>query len=157
MHAMVRVQLADLNDPAQQASIIELLDMYCRDPFGQGQPLSPEARRNLIPGLKGHGGAKVFLAHDRQATVGLAVCFVGFSTFRGRPLLNIHDIAVEPKWRGLGVGRALLTAIEAEARQLACCKITMEVRSNNDRAKRLYAQEGYQGSDPENWFWTKEL
>jgi ribosomal protein S18 acetylase RimI-like enzyme len=154
---MIRVQLADLNDAAQQASIIELLDMYCRDPFGDGKPLSGDARANLIPGLKAHGGARVFLAYDREATVGLAICFVGFSTFRGRPLLNIHDIAVEPKWRGLGVGRALLAAVEAEAKRLAGCKITMEVRSNNERAMRLYLQEGYQGTEPETWFWTKEL
>ena len=154
---MADVRLANLDDSADQAAIIELLDMYCRDEFGDGAPLSDEARLNLIPGLKAHGGSKVFLAFDRSVAVGLAICFAGFSSFKGKPLLNIHDIAVRPESRGQGVGRALLDAISREAQRLGCCKVTLEVRSDNERAKALYASEGFAGTDPQTWFWTKPL
>ncbi len=154
---MVDVHLADLASPTDQADTIALLDMYCRDAFGDSAPLSDEARRNLIPGLRAHGGAKVFLARLDGRAVGLAICFVGFSSFRAQPLINIHDIAVSPDVRGSGIGRALLGAVEAEAQRLGCCKVTLEVRSDNEVAKRAYAAAGFRGTEPESWFWAKPV
>jgi ribosomal protein S18 acetylase RimI-like enzyme len=148
---------ADLDDPRHQAAIVELLDSYSRDPFGEGKPLEPEARERLIPGLKAHGGAVVLLAYEQGQPVGLALCLLGFSSFRGRPLLNIHDLAVRPEARGRGVGRQLLEALEVEARRLGCCKLTLEVRSDNTRAMELYRKVGFEPGEPPTWFWTRKL
>jgi ribosomal protein S18 acetylase RimI-like enzyme len=157
----MHVRLANLHDPADGQLVVELLDMYCRDEFGDSAPLSPKARENLIPGLLQHGGARVYLAFSSDAAdangIGVAICMLGFSSFRGARLLNIHDIAVVPAGRGQGVGAALLTFLEADAQSLGCCKITMEVRSDNERAKKLYQRIGYHGSVPESWFWSKLL
>src|SRR3954469_8732420 len=97
--------LADLSNSEHQQSIVDLLDMYCRDQFGDGKPLSAHARENLIPGLIQHGGARVFLAYEDDQPLGVAICMLGFSSFRGKPLINIHDIAVSPAARGKGIGR----------------------------------------------------
>jgi len=153
----VKTLLADLSNPKHQAAIVDLLDMYCRDEFGDGKPLAPQARENLIPGLIKHGGGRVLLAYDGDQPVGVAICLVGFSSFRGRPLINIHDIAVSPQARGQGVGRQLLSAVEADARTLGCCKVTLEVRSDNARAMGLYQSAGFKPSDPETLFWTQKL
>ncbi len=75
--------------------------------------------------------------------VGISVCFVGFSTFSARPLINIHDLAVLPAQRGNGVGRQLLAGVERKARDLGCCKVTLEVLENNRRALKLYAAAGF--------------
>jgi ribosomal protein S18 acetylase RimI-like enzyme len=149
--------LADLANPAHQAAIIDLLDMYCRDEFGDSKPLSAEARANLIPGLIKHGGARVFLAFEENEPVGLALCFIGFSSFRAKPLINIHDIAVSPQARGRGIGRQLLNAVEQDARTLGCCKVTLEVRSDNVRAQGVYRAAGFKSSQPETFFWTQAL
>ena len=153
----VRILLADLTNPEHQAAIVEMLDMYCRDGFGDSKPLSDEARENLIPGLQKHGGARVHLAYDGQQPVGVAICLVGFSSFRGKPLVNIHDIAVSPSARGQGVGRKLLDAVAADARALGCCKVTLEVRSDNARAMGLYRSVGFEPSQPETFFWSQKL
>jgi ribosomal protein S18 acetylase RimI-like enzyme len=92
--------------------------------------------------------------------VGLAVCFLGFSTFQARPLLNIHDLAVRPNHRGAGVGGALLGAVESEALRMGCCKVTLEVRTDNHTAQSLYRRAGFgPGTDPSFGyaFWTKTL
>ena len=149
------ILLADLADPAHQAAIVDLLDMYCRDEFGDGKPLSAESRANLIPGLVKHGGARVYLAYEENEPVGLALCFVGFSSFRAKPLINIHDIAVRPQVRGRGIGRQLLSAVEQDARALGCCKVTLEVRSDNVRAQGVYRAAGFKSSQPETWFWSQ--
>jgi len=151
------VVLADLANPAHQAAIVDLLDMYCRDPFGDSRPLSTEARAGMIAGLVKHGGARVFLAYADGVPAGIAVCFLGFSTFKAQPLLNIHDIAVAPQFRGLGLGRQLLAAAEMHARELGCCKVTLEVRADNMLAQQAYRQAGFQSTEPETWFWSRPL
>ncbi len=151
------VILSDLANPKQQAAIVELLDMYCRDEFGDSQPLSDHARTNLIPGLVKHGGARVFLAYDGDQALGMAICMLGFSSFRGKPLINVHDIAVSPEARGKGVGRQLLLAVETEARALGCCKVTLEVRSDNARGMGLYKSVGFKPSEPETFFWSQTV
>src|SRR5688572_22539473 len=123
---MATVVLANLDDTCHQSAIVAMLDMYCRDDFGDGKPLSAEARDRLIPGLKRHGGARVFLAYDDEQPAGVAICLLGFSTFRGLPVLNIHDIAVAPALRGRGIGQQLLAAVEAHARASGCGKVTLE-------------------------------
>ena len=154
---MPDIFLADLSNAEHQAAIIDLLDMYCRDEFGDRQPLSPDAREHLIPGLVKHGGARVYLAYDGPTPIGLAICLVGFSSFRARPLVNVHDIAVSPAARGQGIGRHLLERIEQDARVLGCCKVTLEVRSDNGRAMRLYRSVGFKASEPETLFWSQSL
>jgi ribosomal protein S18 acetylase RimI-like enzyme len=41
------------------------------------------------------------------------------------------------------VGRLLLAAVERKARELGCCKVTLEVLENNRRARELYAAVGF--------------
>ena len=154
---MSNVILAELDNAAHQSAIIAMLDMYARDGFGDGKPLSAEARERLIPGLKKHGGARVFLAYEDNQPVGVAICLLGFSTFRGLPVLNIHDIAVAPEFRGRGIGSALLAAVEAHARTLGCGKVTLEVRSDNARGMAAYRRAGFESTQPETWFWSRRL
>ncbi len=71
------------------------------------------------------------------------MCFVGLSTFSALPLLNIHDLAVRPEFRGTGLGRALLDAAEDEARERGCCKLTLEVQEDNTRARSVYRAFGF--------------
>ena len=75
---------------------------------------------------------------------GIVNCFEGVSTFRAEPLLNIHDIAVAAKFRRRGVGAALLDAVEAGARALGCCKITLEVLEGNTSAIAAYLKTGFE-------------
>jgi ribosomal protein S18 acetylase RimI-like enzyme len=154
---------ADLDRPQHQQAIIELVDHYARDPFGAGRPLAEEVRRILVDGLR-NAGAVVFLATaDGQsgpvapAFIGLAVCLPSFSTFKARPVLNIHDLVVHQSARGQGVGRRLLAAVEEEARRSGCCKITLEVRADNLAAQQLYRSLGIAEVDGQTYFWSKSL
>ena len=139
----VRVIAADLKKPAHQRAVLALTDAYSRDPFGDGKPLRPAVRRQLIRGLRKHPTTLVMLAFDGATPVGSAVCFLGFSTFAARPLINIHDLVVLPSHRGRGIGQMLLAAVERRARKLGCCKLTLEVLTNNRRALRSYETFGF--------------
>src|SRR5262245_5275866 len=99
--------------------------------MGVGKALPEEVRRGLIPGLQRQPTTLVFLAWHGTTPVGIAICFVGFSTFLALPLINIHDLAVLPTYRGQGVGRLLLEQVAAKGGELGCCKLTLEVRADN--------------------------
>ncbi|WP_374414717.1 N-acetyltransferase family protein [Novosphingobium colocasiae] len=156
------VRLADYGDATDAAAVIDLLDAYARDPMGGGAPLADRVRTSLVSMLAAHPGAFTLLAFLDGRPAGFANCFTGLSTFAARPLVNIHDIAVAPGQRGTGIGKALMLAIEAEARVRGACKITLEVLSGNVRAKALYAALGYgdYALDPQAGtaqFWEKKL
>ena len=134
---------ADLSRSDHQDATLHLLDAYSRDPMGDGQSLSETARNDVIPGLMQHPTTLVFLAYRSGEPVGLAVCFRGFSTFAARPLINISDYFVTPAFRGAGIGRRLLAAIEHRAQELGCCRLTLEVQENNQHARRVYSAAGF--------------
>jgi ribosomal protein S18 acetylase RimI-like enzyme len=143
MHSIEVVE-ADLNRPDHQNAVVELINAYAADPMGNGKPLSHDVRQDLIRGLRQHPTTIIFLADEEDQAIGVAVCFLGFSTFAARPLINIHDLAVLPSHRGKGIGRRLLEEVERRARALGCCKITLEVREDNHRARRIYETVGFE-------------
>jgi ribosomal protein S18 acetylase RimI-like enzyme len=158
----VTVRLADYGYEADALAITALLDAYARDPMGGGKPLDESVRERLVAALDAFPGAFTLLAFDGDEAVGLANCFTGFSTFAARPLVNIHDLAVKPGRRGRGIGRALMQAVEDEARSRGACKVTLEVLGGNEPAKALYTSRGYgnYALDPETGtaqFWEKKL
>lgn len=139
----VRTLLADLHDSAHQQAVLLLIDAYSRDHYGDGKPLDPDIKARLIAGLQKHPTTEIILAFANEAPAGIAVCFLGFSTFAAKPLLNIHDFAVAPEFRRRGIARQLLNAIEARARELGCCKLTLEVLDKNEPALRAYKNAGF--------------
>lgn len=156
------IRLADYTDPRDAAALVALLNAYARDPMGGGEPLTEGVKARLIGDLAASPQAFSMLAWLDDQAVGLANCFMAYSTFAAAPIVNIHDFAVLPGHRGTGIGKALLAAIEAEALKRGACKITLEVLSGNDPAKRLYAANGYGDYqlDPaagQALFWQKRL
>jgi len=148
---MVVVKPVDFEVAQQRQVFVDLLDMYARDPMGGGQGLRDEVKARLPADLAAWPGSVHLLAWDGEQAVGLLNAFMGYSTFKAQPLINIHDIAVLPPWRGQGVGQCLLQALQAEALERGCCKITLEVLSGNTAAKRAYLKFGFEdyALDPE--------
>jgi ribosomal protein S18 acetylase RimI-like enzyme len=153
---------ANLDDPRHQKAVVEMINAYARDPMGGGKDLPADVCARLIPALRQHATTLVFLAFHGSRPIGVAVCFLGFSTFAARPLLNIHDLAVLPEYRGKGVGRHLLEQVESKGRELNCCKLTLEVRDDNHPAQQLYHKVGFGNaktgdSSVRHWFLQKPL
>jgi ribosomal protein S18 acetylase RimI-like enzyme len=85
----------------------------------------------------------VLLARERERAVGYAALCFGFSIeFRGRDAF-VDELYVLPERRGAGLGRALLRALEAEARASGVRTLHLEVEQHNDGARKLYVAEGF--------------
>lgn len=137
------IHLANLSDPRDSAHVVELLDAYARDLMGGGEPLTDSVKQRLPGDLAAFPTSLVLLARIDGVAAGVAVSFLGYSTFAAAPLVNLHDFVVAPAFRGRGVARALLERLAAEARSRGCCKITLEVLENNHRARAIYAEAGF--------------
>ncbi len=151
-----------LSEPNHARAFRELLNDFARDPMSRGQPLPAGVLEDVVPRLRKRSDVVGFLAFGREEPAGFVLGFEGFSTFAARPLLNVHDLFVEPDWRGRGIGRKLMRRVEAWAQGHNCCKITLEVRRDNEAARNLYRGLGYgsveQGNDGESMqFWSKPL
>lgn len=141
--AKIEIVTVNLENEAISLIWLDLLDHYARDPMGGGEGLSDYAKVNLVRTIQQVPGFHGALAWLDGKAVGLIDCFAGFSTFAAKPLLNVHDIVVHENFRGQGIGQALLTWAEQRARQLGCCKLTLEVLSENTRAMASYQQAGF--------------
>jgi ribosomal protein S18 acetylase RimI-like enzyme len=159
---MIEVTKADLRSEMHALAMVQLLDAYARDPIGGGQGLSSDVKAKLPDELAQRPSACVLLAWAGARPVGLLIAFEGFSTFAGKPLLNLHDIYVDPDYRRRGVGMLLLGEAETIARQRGCCKLTLEVLSGNAPAQAAYREFGFQEYElnpaaGKAMFWQKKL
>ncbi len=153
---------ADYNNAQHADAIVTLLNAYASDPMGGGAPLCEFAQANVVNGLQQHPTSITLLAYVDDEAVGVINAFEGFSTFKGKPLINIHDIAVLPEYRGNGIAKQLLQTLEDIAAEKGCCKLTLEVLEGNSTAQRVYTAFGFGGYelDPKAGkalFWEKNL
>lgn len=141
----VRVLPADYANPAHARAIVTLLDAYARDPAGGGEPLSDFVRAQLVDELAARPQMFSVLAYAGEQPVGLVTAIEGFSTFKCRPLVNVHDVVVLESHRGRRVGEQMLALVEQIARARDACKLTLEVLEGNQSALRLYRRIGFAG------------
>jgi GNAT superfamily N-acetyltransferase len=159
---MLEIIQADYTLPKHAGAIVQLMDEYACDPMGGGKGLSDYAKTNLVAALVERKIARSVLAYVDGEAVGLINCFEGFSTFACQPLLNIHDVVVSQKFRGQGLSKLMFAKVEEIAREMGCCKLTLEVLAGNTVAQGAYRAVGFAGFelDPamgQALFWEKKL
>jgi GNAT superfamily N-acetyltransferase len=107
----------------------------------------PDAVKATEAGLERDGfGPNPFYScliaeHDGRAA-GFALYFFNYSTWLGRPGLYLEDLFVEPEFRGLGIGKALLERVAAVAVEKNCPRLQWEVLDWNTPAIEFYRAMG---------------
>ncbi len=158
----VHLIIADYSNPQHASTLRQLLNNYARDPMGGGKAIDESVLDGLADKLRGIAGAFSVLCYVDEVPAGFANCFQGFSTFAGKPLINIHDFAIEQRFRGLGLSQQMMQHIETHARRIGACKITLEVLERNQAAQQAYKKSGFSGYElnPKTGkalFWEKSL
>lgn len=139
----IEIIRADYSNPQHRQAIPMLLDHYASSAMGGGCPLDESIKNRLVDELAKRTHAFTILACVDDEPAGLVTCFEGFSTFLCKPLINIHDVIVMEKFRGNGISQLMLMKVEEIARSRGCCKLTLEVLSNNEPAKFAYRKYGF--------------
>ncbi len=137
---------ADLTNTKHAKAILYLLNEYAKGLLGYKKGLEDKVIKDIIPGLVKFEKSIIFLAETDNIFAGIAVCFLGFSTFNAKSIINIHDLGVLKEHRNKGIGRKLLDEIRKKAEELNCCKITLEVQEKNSNAISVYKKYGFKES-----------
>lgn len=158
----IEIIRANYHDRQHVQDIPYLLDLYAQDPMGGEHALPAGVLAHLVEKLALLPHAFSVLAYVDGHPAGLVNCFDGFSTFAARPLVNVHDIFVHHDYRGLGLSQKMLSAVEQIARMKGCCKVTLEVLSQNRVAQAAYQKFGFAGYELDEatghaLFWQKLL
>ncbi|MBN9108737.1 MAG: ribosomal protein S18-alanine N-acetyltransferase [Pseudonocardia sp.] len=104
--------------------------------FPGDDPWSAQAFRDEI----GAGHVYVGVRSD-----GLLVGYAGLAFTAGppQPEAEVHTIGVDPAHQGRGLGRVLLHRLLTPADEVGAT-IFLEVRTDNEPARRLYESEGFE-------------
>jgi GNAT superfamily N-acetyltransferase len=73
---------------------------------------------------------------------GWAIWFYNFSTWEGRPGLYLEDLYVRPRFRGTGIGKALLKHLAAVAVEKGCTRYVWQVLDWNTPSLEFYEAMG---------------
>lgn len=158
----IEIERADCQNEKMAKEIGYLLNEYAKDPMGGGEAISEEVQNSVAKKLSEIPHSFTVLAYVDGIAAGFITAFENFSTFKCKPLISIHDIAVLKEFRGLGLSQMMLAKVEEEAKERGCCKITLEVLEGNEVAQNAYRKFGFEGYelDPEMGkalFWEKGL
>ena len=99
-----------------------------------------ESLRETLFGSKQY--AEVILARLDNQPAGFAIFFHNFSTFLGKPGLYLEDLFVLPKYRGMGIGKALLIYLAKLAVERGCGRFEWSVLDWNESAIEFYKRLG---------------
>jgi len=153
----ISFEFCDYENPLHLTALVDLLNHYMTDPMGEAPPLNKLQQLRLVDGLSNHPAALVLFVLYEVEIVGLATCFINFSTFNVKSYLYIHDIVVYADFRNKGLGKALMEKLIEISTEREYCKITLEVREDNFQAQGLYYSLGFEECTPGMLFWTKKL
>jgi len=153
MNDSIEVFAGDILNEEHQQAMLTQLDFYMQDPMAEQGKMPDELALKVINGLIAQPNYLFFLAKCNGEYAGLANCFINFSTFKAKQLVNIHDFSVSPHFRKRGIGEAIMKKIIEHCRENGYCKVTLEVRNDNEKAQHLYQKMGFVECEPPMFFW----
>jgi len=92
------------------------------------------------------------LAENDSKSVGLAVFFLTFSTWRGARGVYLQDLYVTENMRGTGLGKRLIAAVVAWATERGADHLRLSVDRDNASARAFYENIGLSFRDDEMIF-----
>lgn len=133
--------------PSDAAALLEYLRTVGGETdnltFGAaGIPLTVEQEEAMLARRANSAHSRFFLALDGEKIVGNA-CVDGSDNPRLGHRRNLAITVLRDYW-GRGIGTGLMTRMISFARESGAEVLSLEVRSDNERAKALYRKFGFQ-------------
>jgi GNAT superfamily N-acetyltransferase len=137
------IRIATTADVAQILAFIRALAAYEREP----DAVTATEEGLLRDGFGPNPFYSCLIAEYDGRAAGFALYFFNYSTWMGRPGIYLEDLFVEPEFRGLGIGKALLERVAAIAVEKNCPRLQWEVLDWNTPAIEFYRAMGAEFMD----------
>jgi GNAT superfamily N-acetyltransferase len=121
-----------------------------------GELADYEKLRHEVDATAADVGRALFAPHPRVFCdiaawdgegAGFALWFYNFSTFRGRHGIYLEDLFVRPRFRGRGLGKALLAHLAKRAIAEGCARVEWSVLDWNEPSIKFYESLGATAKD----------
>ncbi|MGH9274556.1 MAG: GNAT family N-acetyltransferase [Acidimicrobiales bacterium] len=114
---------------------------------------NPPPPLDSVRAMLAHEAVTQFLARDDDGAI------VGVSTLAVFPIPTarrawIEDVIVESSRNGEGIGRQLIEAMIARARELGCKTVDLTSRPSRETANHLYQSAGFERRETNVWRFT---
>lgn len=130
---MLRVRTAEASDSDALARLCTQL----------GYPAQPSDMPARLAQLRNDPNVRALVATDGDAVVGLITTQVRYTMNHATPIAQITMLVVDEAQRGKGIGRALVDASEAWARECGCQRIVVTTALNRAGAHAFYESVNY--------------
>lgn len=127
--------------PGEAQSVAGLLGEF-RSHFGKSEPDDASMRASVERIMAG-GDGEYLLAADGGEPVGVCQLRYRWSVWTAAHDCWLEDLFVRAEARGRGLGRALVTAAIARARERGCGRVELDVNEDNAPALALYEACGF--------------
>lgn len=125
---------------ATEADLLTTIDFEeCAD---RDSPASNTQQR----GITSPGKALVVVSSDGKVA-GVAVYFISYAAWKGKPGMYLEDLYVLPDYRRQGYAKLLLQALAREGERLDCARMEWLCYKDNHRALHFYDSLGAQRMD----------
>ncbi|MGB9031593.1 MAG: GNAT family N-acetyltransferase [Acidobacteriaceae bacterium] len=137
---MTTIRAAVAEDAALILTFVRELAEYEREPDA-AKLTAAELVRDGFPQAGRERYFECLIAEEDGEAAGFALFFPVYSTWRGRAL-HLEDLFVRPRFRGRGIGKALLTKVAALAVERKCALLFWHVLDWNEPAIEFYKSLG---------------
>jgi GNAT superfamily N-acetyltransferase len=134
----LEIRWARLGDEAEVLRLVKGLAVYERAPDAVETTEAMLTETLFGPSPR----VFAFLAELDGRIVGLALWFLTYSTWTGRPSLYLEDLFVDDMARGRGIARALMARLAGECRARDCARMDWAVLDWNVDAMAFYETLG---------------
>jgi GNAT superfamily N-acetyltransferase len=135
---MLTIRPATVADVPLILEFIRELAEYERDP----QAAVATSADLLRDGFASEPKFRVDIAEWLGEPAGFAFYFWNYSTWQGKPGLYLEDLFVRPRFRGTGIGKALLVHLARVAIRNNCGRLVWQVLDWNTPAIEFYESLG---------------
>jgi GNAT superfamily N-acetyltransferase len=123
-------------EPRDAPALVRLLEQL-------GYPAGEEAVLRRLARMEASPADRLFVAELDGSVVGLAGIHVSASLEHDQDAAKVSAIIVDEAHRRRGVGRALLEAVEDEARKRGCALVFLTTAERRGEAHRFYRRLGW--------------
>ena len=131
-----------LAGPDDAAAVAPLFDAYRQF---YDQPADPAGAARFVLERLARQESEILIACDADGwLLGFCQLYPTFCSVVAKPIFSLYDLFVQPAHRRAGVGRQLLQAAEALARERGKVRLDLTTARSNHAAQALYESQGWQ-------------
>ncbi len=134
---------------ASVADLDQLVPLFDAYRVFYEQPSDLEGAQNFLADRLGQLQSVVLLAEEKATgrAAGFAQLYPVFSSVSMQRSWILNDLYVDSRFRGFGIGSALLDAVTRHAQLTGAKGIALSTAPTNKTAQRLYESKGYKLDD----------